>query len=46
MDTHFYFGGGHAVMSTCEPCELHWMDGGMLMQIVRAPHEEEAASSF
>jgi hypothetical protein len=33
-------------MSTCEQCELHWMDGGMLMQIVRAPHEEEAAPSF
>jgi Zn-finger nucleic acid-binding protein len=46
MDTHFYFGGGHAVMSTCEACELHWMDGGMLMQIVRAPHEEETARDF
>jgi len=46
MDTHFYFGGGHAVMSTCERCELHWLDGGMLMQIVRAPHEEETAPSF
>jgi LSD1 subclass zinc finger protein len=39
MDTHYYFGGGHAVMSTCEMCELHWLDGGMLMQIVRSPQE-------
>jgi Zn-finger nucleic acid-binding protein len=46
MDTHFYLGGGHAVMSSCEQCELHWLDGGMLMQIVRAPHEEETAPSF
>ena len=42
MDMHFYFGGGHAVMATCERCELHWLGGGMLMCIVRAPHESEA----
>jgi LSD1 subclass zinc finger protein len=42
MDTHFYFGGGHAVMSTCERCELHWLDGGMLMRIVRAPEANDA----
>lgn len=42
MDTHFYFGGGHAVMSTCERCELHWLDGGVLMRIVRAPQHESA----
>jgi LSD1 subclass zinc finger protein len=41
MDTHYYFGGGHAVMSTCERCELHWLDGGMLMRIVRTPHINE-----
>ncbi|HEV2134473.1 MAG TPA: hypothetical protein VGR47_09420 [Terracidiphilus sp.] len=40
MDTHFYFGGGHAVISTCEKCELHWLDGGVLMRIVRAPHDD------
>jgi Zn-finger nucleic acid-binding protein len=43
MDTHFYFGGGHAVISTCEKCELHWLDGGVLMRIVRAPRENVAA---
>ena len=43
MDTHFYLGGGHAVMFTCEQCELHWLDGGVLMRIVRAPHEDEVA---
>jgi Zn-finger nucleic acid-binding protein len=41
METHFYFGGGHAVMSTCEACELHWLDGGMLMRIVRMPQLSE-----
>ena len=44
METHFYFGGGHAVMSSCERCELHWLDGGVLMQIVRAPHDSEPES--
>jgi len=37
MDTHIYLGGGNVVMSTCEQCELHWLDGGVLMQIVKAP---------
>lgn len=46
METHFYYGGGHAVMSTCERCDLHWLESGVLMQIVRAPHEGEEASSF
>lgn len=43
METHFYYGGGHAVMSSCERCELHWLESGVLMQIVRAPHEEQAS---
>jgi len=41
MDTHFYLGGGHAIMSTCERDELHWLDGGMLLRIVRMPHVSE-----
>ncbi len=41
MDTHFYMGGGHAVMSTCEQDELHWLGGGMLMRVVRMPHLSE-----
>ncbi len=45
MDTHYYFGGGHAVMSTCERCELHWLDGGVLMRIVRAPHNQRSSWS-
>jgi len=40
-DVHFYMGGGGAVIATCENCELNWLDGGMLMRIVRTPHEEE-----
>lgn len=39
-DVHFYMGGGGAVIATCENCELNWLDGGMLMRIVRTPHEE------
>jgi len=46
METHFYYGGGHAVMSSCERCEQHWLESAVLMQIVRAPHEEERAPSF
>jgi Zn-finger nucleic acid-binding protein len=46
MDTHFYFGGGHAVISTCERCELHWLDGGVLMRIVRAPQHESAIGTY
>lgn len=46
METHFYYGGGHAVMSSCEQCALHWLESGILMQIVRAPHEEEERPSF
>lgn len=44
MDTHFYYGGGSAVISGCEPCSLNWLDGGVLLRIVRAPHgvEKEA----
>lgn len=43
MDTHFSYGGEHAVLSSCEWCELNWLDAGTLMRIVRAPHAEEAA---
>ena len=39
-DVHFYMGGGGAIIATCENCELNWLDGGMLMRIVRTPHEE------
>jgi Zn-finger nucleic acid-binding protein len=41
MDSHFYYGGGHVVMEDCERCEVNWLDGGALMRIVRAPHEED-----
>lgn len=46
MDTHFYFDGCHAVVSSCESCELLWLDGGMLMRIVRMPHVDKEAPSF
>jgi Zn-finger nucleic acid-binding protein len=41
-DVHFYMGGGGAIIATCENCELNWLDGGMLMRIVRAQHEESS----
>ena len=42
MEAHFYYGGGHVVMDDCERCELNWLDGGALMRIVHAPHEENS----
>lgn len=42
LDMHFYFGGGGSVIGGCEPCSLNWLDGGILMRIVRAPHASEA----
>lgn len=39
MDTHPYFGGGNAVVDTCEHCGLIWLDAGELAIIERyAPH--------
>jgi Zn-finger nucleic acid-binding protein len=39
MDTHPYFGGGNAVVDTCEPCGLIWLDTGDLTIIQRyVPH--------
>lgn len=42
LDMHFYFGGGGSVMGGCEQCSLNWLDGGVLMRIVRAPHHDDA----
>jgi Zn-finger nucleic acid-binding protein len=40
MDTHPYFGGGAAVVDTCENCGLIWLDAGELAIIERhVPHE-------
>jgi Zn-finger nucleic acid-binding protein len=39
MDTHPYFGGGNAVVDTCERCGLIWLDAGELPIIERyIPH--------
>jgi Zn-finger nucleic acid-binding protein len=35
MDTHPYFGGGNAVVDTCEDCGLIWLDEGDLAVIER-----------
>ncbi len=39
LDTHPYFGGGNAVVDTCEGCGLIWLDAGDLAVIERyVPH--------
>jgi Zn-finger nucleic acid-binding protein len=39
MDAHPYFGGGNAVVDTCERCGLVWLDAGELAIIERyVPH--------
>ncbi len=42
LDMHFYFGGGGSVIGGCERCSFNWLDGGVLMRIVRAPHASSA----
>jgi Zn-finger nucleic acid-binding protein len=40
METHPYFGGGAAVVDTCEQCQLIWLDAGELAIIERhVPHD-------
>jgi Zn-finger nucleic acid-binding protein len=40
MEAHPYFGGGNAVVDTCERCHLIWLDAGELSVIERYnPHE-------
>lgn len=39
MDTHYYAGGGNAVIETCEKCLLNWLDHGELYRIVHAPDD-------
>lgn len=46
MDTHFYYGGGSAVISGCEHCSLNWLDGGVLLRIVRAPHSVDTEAAL
>jgi Zn-finger nucleic acid-binding protein len=39
METHPYFGGGNAVVDTCESCHWIWLDAGELAIIERyIPH--------
>ncbi|HEX9199962.1 MAG TPA: hypothetical protein VF865_10420 [Acidobacteriaceae bacterium] len=37
MEAHFYAGGGHVVMDSCEACCLHWLDHDELARIAQAP---------
>jgi hypothetical protein len=43
MEAHPYFGGGNAVVDTCEVCESIWLDAGELAIIERyLPHGRAA----
>jgi LSD1 subclass zinc finger protein len=46
LDMHFYMGGGSSVIGGCEDCSLSWLDGGVLMRIVRAPHAAESDNDY
>jgi Zn-finger nucleic acid-binding protein len=46
LDMHYYLGGGNSVIGACENCSLNWLDGGVLMRIVRAPHPIESDNDF
>jgi Zn-finger nucleic acid-binding protein len=37
MDTHPYAGPGHVAITTCEFCQLDWLDHGALRHMVAAP---------
>jgi hypothetical protein len=40
MEAHPYFGGGNAVVDTCDRCNLIWLDAGELAVIERyVPHQ-------
>jgi Zn-finger nucleic acid-binding protein len=40
MEAHPYFGGGNAVVDTCDRCDLIWLDAGELAVIERyIPHQ-------
>jgi Zn-finger nucleic acid-binding protein len=42
MEAHPYFGGGNAVVDTCERCRLIWLDAGELAIIERyIPHRHQ-----
>jgi LSD1 subclass zinc finger protein len=35
MDTHFYAGPGHVILSDCDHCNVNWLDHSKLMRIAR-----------
>jgi Zn-finger nucleic acid-binding protein len=47
MESHPYFGGGNAVVDTCERCQLIWLDAGELAIIERyIPHRHRIEGSL
>ncbi|HWE85188.1 MAG TPA: zf-TFIIB domain-containing protein [Terracidiphilus sp.] len=46
MDSDFYAGGGNVVVSGCERDEVNWLEGGVLMRIVRAPRASDAEAAY
>jgi Zn-finger nucleic acid-binding protein len=44
MDAHPYYGGGYAVIDTCESCGQVWLDAGELALIGNyVPHHNPSA---
>jgi Zn-finger nucleic acid-binding protein len=47
MEAHPYFGGGNAVVDSCESCQLIWLDAGELVLIERfTPHVHRIEDSL
>ena len=47
MDTHPFFGGGNAVVETCERCGMIWLDAGELSIIERyIPHVRQVEQTL
>ena len=46
METHFYAGPGNAIIASCEPCLLNWLDHGELSRIVHAPDDRNPATTL
>jgi Zn-finger nucleic acid-binding protein len=36
MESHYYYGGGHVVLASCENCSVDWLDAGSITHIAHA----------
>lgn len=44
METHYYAGGGNAIIESCDKCLLNWLDHGELPRIIHAPDDANPAT--